>query len=67
MVLLLELKPCRTPCSGVVVCAGISAGLLGKGPAVLGPRQSFPRRTECKGVGPGVSKLGSQHWHFTVY
>ena len=40
MLLTLELKPCRTVCSGDVVWAGVSAGLLGKGPATLGLRQT---------------------------
>lgn len=36
MLLVLELNPCRTLCSGDVVCVRISDGLLGKESTELG-------------------------------
>ena len=44
MLLPLELKPCRTLWFLDVVCAGISAGLLGKGPTALVLRHTCPRK-----------------------
>ena len=64
MLLPLELKPCRTLWSVDVVHAGFFAGFLGKGLTTsLGLRHICLRKevqAECKGMGLGVSRLGSQ-------
>lgn len=65
----LELKLCRTLWL-VVVCVGICAGLLGEGPSVLVIRHTCLRKaTPAEGgrVGSGVSRLGSQCWHWAEY
>ena len=65
MLLPLELKPCRTLWSGDMVLPGVSAGLLGRRPTVLGLRQALLRREvlpECRVLGLCVSKLGSHCW-----
>ena len=56
MLLPLELKPYRTLWSVNVVCAGGSAGLLGKGPTELVLRHTYPRKpvpAEHRRVGLG--------------
>lgn len=45
MLLPLELKSCRTLWSGVVVCVWVSAVLLGKGPACVGPSAHLPEKS----------------------
>lgn len=49
---------------------GISVGLLGKGAVALGLTPNGSRRAmlaERRGVGAGVSRLGSQCLHCAVY
>ena len=70
MLLPLELKPCRTLWLVDMVQVGICAGFLRKGSTALGLRHTCPRKAapkELRGVGVGVSRLGSQCWHCAVY
>ena len=67
----LELKLYRTLWSVDVVCAGVCAGLLGEGSAA---QAHFPKKTSTSKVGGGVvvvwfgvSSLGHQCWHSTIY
>lgn len=49
---------------------GISVGFLGKGVVALGLMPNGSRRAmlaKCRGVGAGVSKLGSQCLYCAVY
>lgn len=45
---------------GGMVWNGVSSGLLGKGPAMLGQRHTWIVILEHRGVGLGASRLGSQ-------
>ena len=66
----LELKLYKTLWSADMVCAGVCAGLLGKGPTVLVLRHTCCRKAvpaEHRGEGLGVSRLGSQCWCCAVY
>ena len=70
MLLPLELKPCRTLRLVGMVCANISAGDLGKEPAVLVLRdtclgKAAPAEHSRKEI--GVTRLSSLFWCYSVY
>lgn len=70
MLFALELKFYRTQWSVDMVLLGMCAFFLGKELAVLVLRHTFLRKAvlaECRGMGFGVCRLGSQCWCCAVY